>query len=102
MGLHKRSMPDLTIEPVEPRNNTRTAPVNKVIEHGVYESGSVLEGLPKRTYVDCYLTLEEAAAAHPTAEVLNHSTKEQGNPLPEVAPDWFDPTYAGERWNEDY
>ena len=102
MGLHKRSMPDLTIEPVEPRNNTRTDPVYKVIEHSVYERGSVLEGLPKRTFVDSCLSIDAATAAHPTAEVLDHSTKEQGNPLPEVAPDWFDPSYAGERWGEGY
>lgn len=98
MGLTKRSMPDLTIEPELHSEGVGY----RVIEHGVYESGSVLEGLPKRTFVDSFLSIEAATAAHPTAEVLNHSTKEQGNPLPEVAPDWFDPTYAGERWDEDY
>ena len=98
MGLHKRSMPDLTIEPE--LNSAGTG--YKVIEHSVYERGSVLEGLPKRTFVDSFLSLEAATAAHPTAEVLEHSTKEQGNPLPEVAPDWFDPSYAGERWGEGY
>ena len=99
MGLTKRSCPDLTIEPVEP---WRQGGFYKVVEHSVYEGGSVLEGLPKRTFIDSFLTLDEAVAAHPTAEILSHSTKEQGNPLPHTAPDWFDPAYAGERWDEDY
>ena len=102
MGLTKRSMPDLTIEPVEPRNNTRTDPVYKVIEHSVYERGSVLEGLPKRTFVDSFLSIEAATAAHPTAEVLDHSTKPTLSALGQVAPAWFDPSYAGERWGEGY
>ena len=101
MGLHKRSMPDLTIEPEDMPQQHGHPMLYKVIEHSVYERGSVLEGLPKRTYVDSFLSIEAATAAHPTAEVLSYSTKEQGNPLPETAPDWFDPTYAGERWGED-
>ena len=102
MGLHKRSMPDLTIEPEDMPQQHGHSMLYKVIEHSVYERGSVLEGLPKRTFVDSFLSIEAATAAHPTAEVLDHSTKEQGNPLPEVAPDWFDPSYAGERWGEGY
>ena len=67
---------DLTIEPVPPRNGTRTDPVYKVIEHGVYtlKDGPILEGLPKRTYLDCYETIGEAIAAHPTAVVMFDST----------------------------
>ena len=93
MGLKKRSMPDLTIEP-DPCPLGLTEMLYKVMEYSVYEEGSVLEGLPKRTFVDSFLTLEAATAAYPTAEVLDHSTKEQGNPLPAVAPDWFDPKWS--------
>ena len=42
MGLTKRSMPDLTIEPDCVGSTDPKSPVYKVIEHGVYESGSVL------------------------------------------------------------
>ena len=102
MGLTKRSCPDLTIEPAEPRNNTYVTPVYRVIEHSVYERGSVLEGLPKRSILVSFLTVGEAVEAYPGALVLDYSTKEEGNPPPHTAPDWFDPTYAGERWGEDY
>ena len=98
MGLTKRR--ELTIEPATPSGSVGVD--WHVIEHGTYEKGSVLEGLPKRTFVDAFLALETAIEVYPTAEVLDHSTKEEGNPLPEVAPDWFDPTICGERWDEDY
>ena len=102
MGLAKRSQPDLTIEPVASRNTLQPNDVYKVIEHGVYERGSVLEGLPKRSFLDSFMTLEDAVEAYPGALVLDYSTKQAGNPLPHTAPDWFDPAYGGERWDEDY
>ena len=102
MGLTKRSQPDWTIEPDCVGSADPKSRVYKVVEHGAYERGSVLEGLPKRSFLDSFMTLEEAVEAYPGALVLDYSTKQAGNPLPHTAPDWFDPAYAGERWDEDY
>ena len=78
-----------------------------VYEHGVYEESSVLHGQQRRTFMDSFQTLNEAKEAYPQAELLKHSTKPNPlldrvaslGPCPES---WFDPSAAGERWDDDY
>jgi len=72
-----------------------------VYEHGRYERGSVLAGQSRRSFIDCYASLDEAKAAYPKADVLDHSTKVHHNPMPHHAPSWFDPAEAGEVWSEE-
>lgn len=82
-----------------------------VYGHGTYGENSVLEGQALRQYLKHFETIEEAKVEYPTAEVLDHSTKEwrpaneslaDASGLPSVAPAWFDPADAGERWDDDY
>lgn len=73
-----------------------------VYHHSTYPDTSVLAGYPSRQWVRHYPTLAEAQAEYPVAEVLDYSTKEPPPILPHVAPDWFDPDAAGERWDDDY
>ena len=70
-------------------------------QHGVYERGSVLEGQHRRQLCEAFDTLEDAVSAHPEAEVMD-CAYERADYMPEVAPEWFDPDYCGERWSEDY
>ena len=80
-----------------------------VWEHGVYPRSSVLAGEDRRSWRDSFKTVEEAKAAYPKAEVMEHSTGDpfknilgdMGNNMSQVAPDWFDPLDAGEVWHED-
>ena len=72
-----------------------------VYGHGVYDHFSVLEGQPKRCFLDNFPTLEEAQIQFPTADVMEGSTK-QNIELPHTAPSWFDEMNAGERWDDDY
>ena len=81
-----------TIEPDEQYWN--------VYEHGRYERGSVLAGQSSRSFIDSYESLKEARSAYPKADVIDHSTKVHHNPMPQNAPDWFDPADAGEVWSE--
>jgi len=81
-----------------------------VFGHGVYERGSVLEGQPRRTFIDRFDTAEEALAEYPRAEEKACSTKvtalgdslADASGLSQTSPPWFDPTAAGERWDDDY
>ena len=74
-----------------------------VYGHGVYERSSVLAGRPRRTLIDSFSTIEEARAAYPYAEETGCTKNfmDSGDPGP-LAPSWFDPTAAGERWDSDY
>lgn len=71
-------------------------------EHGTYGRGSVLEGQPRRSFVRGFNTKEDAVAAHPDVEALDHSTKVRYNMLTSnptlMPPSWFDPDAAGEEW----
>jgi hypothetical protein len=71
-------------------------------EHGVYSSSSVLEGNDYRQLMECYDTVAEAVAAHPTARVIEGEWEPAPVAMSRVAPDWFDPDDAGERWDDDY
>ena len=74
-----------------------------VYEHGVYEETSVLAGLPSRTYIRHFDTVEEAQDAYPEATVSGSTKMDYaGVELPHSPPDWFDPADAGERWEDDY
>lgn len=67
---------------------------------GDYPEYSVLAGQYCRALQIAYDSLEEAKAANPGVEVV-----EDGCPVvasvPDVAPADFDPSYAGERWDEE-
>ncbi|MFI2616611.1 hypothetical protein [Streptomyces sp. NPDC018584] len=41
------------------------------------------------------------AAGHDASEAYARKVRER-YPDTDAAPDWFDPAYAGERWNDDY
>jgi len=90
---------DLTIEP--------TYGGYMVVEHDTYPESSVLGGEPRRTRLGYYPTIEIAKEEYPTADVMEHQTGDpfariyDDNPMPHVAPDWFDPLDAGEVWHED-
>ena len=84
-----------TIEPAD------EAPSVVVYGHGEYEDSSVLAGCPRRVYIDEYCNEESALADYPDADVLGHSSKVHGNPMPLSATSWFDPADAGEAWGED-
>jgi hypothetical protein len=90
-------MTDLTIE----RSHGETYDHDgefTVYSHGVYERGSVLEGQPKRTYVEGgFGSAEDAHAKYPEAEVVDGSSYLPLN-LPDVPPKWFDRDDAGEEW----
>ena len=78
-----------------------------VWEHGEYPRGSVLEGQTRRAWVEHFPTVEAALEKYPTADVMEHQTGDpfariyDDDPMPHVAPDWFDPLDAGEVWHED-
>lgn len=69
-------------------------------QHGVYGSDSVLAGQDFRQLVSHYDSLELAVQAHPEARVDLQGYKPE-NYMPDCAPDWFDPLYAGESWREE-
>ena len=77
-----------------------------LVEHGTYPATSVLAGQYRRRLVKPYGTLDEAVADNPGVEVNKDSTAQQHHLLRStvsvVPPTWFDPTTAGERWDEDY
>lgn len=92
---------------IEPQNQAAAAatgvpPGFWVIEHGEYPQGSVLEGEYRRTRLRFYETLEDAQRDYPQAEVLDFPGFDIRPDLPHVAPSWFDPTIAGETWDDDY
>lgn len=70
-------------------------------QRGIYDSSSVLEGQPFRQLVKPYSTLEEARADNPGVEVDKCGSQPETY-IPDVAPSWFNPLDAGERWNDDY
>lgn len=71
-----------------------------VYEYGEYPRGSVLEGQEMRSFRGRFDSLEEAKAAFPDAVFADGSGFREME-LPVTAPSWFDPTHAGEHWNED-
>jgi hypothetical protein len=95
-GFEKVAMPfdDFTIEP-EPEGEGVV-----VYGHGTYGRESVLEGQPRRAYLDRFDTVEEALAQFPKASVLEHSTKTEFT-MSDAPPRGFDPMDAGETWHED-
>ena len=66
---------------------------------GEYPQGSVLEFQQARFLMESYETLEEAQAAHPEAEVSDAFYMPPR--VPDLPPPDFDPTYCGERWDEE-
>lgn len=73
-----------------------------VYEYGVYSGRSVLAGQTCRIWVDEFETLEEAKAAYPQASFDDGGTHYHPVNVSSVAPDWFDESDAGERWDDDY
>ncbi len=82
-----------------------------VVEHGEYEASSVLHGMTRRTLLESYETETEASNAAPDALIVEGTTEpyqpeDQSladlSGLPSCPPDWFDPSDAGEWWDDDY
>lgn len=73
-----------------------------VYAHGYYGSSSVLAGRYGRAFLDSFDSLEEAQKAYPDAE-LSGNTKWMVDPDPGPnPPSWFDPSIAGERWDDEW
>jgi hypothetical protein len=70
-------------------------------QHSTYPDYSVLAGQHRRQLVHGYDTLAEAIAAHPTARVENFDNRPEPVEMSRVPPPWFDPSAAGEVWNEE-
>jgi hypothetical protein len=72
-------------------------------QNGFYERSSVLAYQPFRQLVQSYPTFEAAIAEHPEAEVIDceYERHVERASVPDCAPDWFDPSFAGEVWRED-
>lgn len=70
-------------------------------QRGIYDPSSVLAGQEFRQLVQPFDTVEEAQAAYPDA-ILNLDGERPEVYIPVNPPNWFDPTDAGEYWDEDY
>jgi len=73
-----------------------------VYEYDEWPMSSVLGGQSRRTYLGEFDTLEEAQDAFPEATYNSHGSSYQPINISRVAPNWFDESYAGERWDDDY
>lgn len=73
-----------------------------VYEYGVYSGRSVLAGQTRRTWLGEYDTLEEARAKHPNADYNDCGSGFVPVNVSRIAPNWFDESDAGERWDDDY
>jgi len=73
-----------------------------VYEYDEYPMSSVLAGQSRRTWLDEFDSLEEAQAAYPNAVFNDAGSSYQPLNISRIAPDWFDESYAGERWDDDY
>lgn len=85
---------DYTIEPEEDGSF-------KVVEHGVYEKGSVLEGRPKDSVVGFFDTVEDAQDEYPQAEIMEHKTSPRftyNDAMKMPRPKDFEEGAAGETW----
>ena len=69
-------------------------------QRGIYERSSVLAGEDFRQLCKPYKSLDEAKADNPGVKVSDEDA-----PVPAElsinAPNWFDPSDAGESWGED-
>lgn len=70
-----------------------------VYRYDVYPESSVLAGMERRSFIDSFPTLDEAKANYPEAEWWA-GTGYQEITIPKEPPEWFDPTIAGEVWDE--
>ena len=102
---------------IEPAANQRGATVDSLKEscqllhksepgwwavgHGTYERYSVLEGQYCRCLLEAFDSLEEARAAYPEAEVLDHCTPLSTARVPDCPPADWSPLDAGEAWGEE-
>lgn len=71
-----------------------------VYGYGEYPESSVNHGMTRRVFLDAFDTREAAQAAYPRAERCEGRRVVETDPGP-IAPAWFDPADAGERWDED-
>jgi len=73
-----------------------------VYEYDFWPNHSVLSGQSRRTYLSEFKTLEEARSAYPEAFYNDNGSGYQPVNISRIAPDWFDESDAGERWDDDY
>lgn len=73
-----------------------------VYRYDTYPESSVLAGQERRSFIDSFPTLAEARAAFPDAEWNGEGSGYREIFIPETPPAWFDPSAAGERWEDDY
>lgn len=72
-----------------------------VYEYGTWPASSVNAGLSRRSFKDSSTDLEELKREWPEAK-FSESTGPMTPDLPHTPPADFDPTIAGERWDDDY
>lgn len=94
-------MSNFTIRP------DRHHPDGPIMNHEVYEwqtypRSSVLAGQSREVIVDCFETLEEAQEAYLQAEFSDSRPSYGHLGVSSCPPSDFDPSYAGERWDDDY
>jgi len=63
---------------------------------GKYESHSVLAGQTRQVRIEPFDSVKEAQEAFPTVSIRRWNPSY--DQMSDVAPDWFDPSYAGETW----
>lgn len=106
LALHKDGLITLAANPgkvaqfhLEPSSNGEDW---CLCQDGIYEESSVLAGETFSRKIRFYNSLEEAIAANPGVEVLEQPIYRVAHELPHTPPAWFDPSYAGETWDDDY
>lgn len=96
-------MPDndsyTTIEPCASRTSPWDGETFAVYRYSTYGESSVLAGQTKRSYIDSSTDLAQLRRDYPDAEV-SEGVGYIAPEVPATPPEWFDPTIAGERWNE--
>lgn len=70
--------------------------------YGVYPHSSVLHGQQRRIMLKSFGSLKEAQVACPSATVVEEARYVPRASVPQCPEDWFDPSAAGESWDEDY
>jgi len=93
-------MEDMRIEPERGAEYRRDGEF-AVYVYDVYPEGSVRAGQERRRFLDGGFTSEAGAKDAYPAATIEGGSGYRDIPLPRTAPDWFDPSIAGERWNDD-
>lgn len=90
-----------TIERCQSETSPWDGETYAVYEYGTYPESSVNAGLPRRSFRDSSEDVDALKREWPEAK-FSESTGPMTPDLPRTPPADFDPTIAGERWDDDY